>query len=184
MTANKPIASTNGDASRSAALLPTPGNSESMLELRQEVSELARTLPGDLRRLRVRGGDREIEVEWVEHVGATGSVVDQRSAARPEGTAVTTNAASPPIMDDALTAVRAPLVGCYYAAPSPGAEPFVQVGDEVEAGTTVAIIEAMKLMNTIVAGESGVVAEVLVSNGESVEYDQVLLRLRPKEQAA
>ena len=60
----------------------------------------------------------------------------------------------------------------------------MRVDDEVEAGTTVAIIEAMKLMNPIVAGESGVVAEVLVSNGESVEYDQILLRLRRKEQAA
>lgn len=164
--------------------LPKPADQESMLELRQELAELARTLPGDLRRLRVRGGDREIEVEWAEQVGPLELVVDQRPAARPAGTAHLTPAVPLPIVDETLTAVRAPLVGCYFAAPSPGAEPFVRVGDEVEAGTTVAIIEAMKLMNPIVAGESGVVAEVLVSNGDSVEYDQILLHLRRKEQAA
>ncbi len=184
MTANNTIPSRNGDAPGAAALRPTSDNPESMLELRQEVAELARTLPGDLRRLRVRGGDREIEVEWADQVRTLESVVDQRTTAHPGGTGHLTTAVSPPIVDDAFTAVRAPLVGCYYAAPSPGAEPFVRVDDEVEAGTTVAIIEAMKMMNPIVAGESGVVAEVLVSNGESVEYDQILLRLRRKEQAA
>ncbi len=179
MTANHTIPSRNGDVP-AAMHLPTPENSESMLELRQEVAELARTLPGELRRLRVRGGDREIEVEWADRE----SLVDRPSAARPGGAGYVTTEVPPPTMDDSLTAVRAPLVGCYYAAPSPGAEPFVRIDDEVEAGTTVAIIEAMKMMNPIVAGEAGVVAEVLVSNGESVEYDQILLRLRPKEQVA
>lgn len=184
MTADQPITPRNGDASRGAPLLPAQAGPESMLELRQEASELARTLPGALRRLRVRGGDREIEVEWAEQVAAPESTTDRQAASHAATTGLHAEAASPPTVDETLTAVRAPLVGCFYTAPSPGAEPFVQVGDEVEAGTTVAIIEAMKLMNTIVAGESGVVAEVLVSNGESVEYDQVLLRLRPKEQAA
>jgi acetyl-CoA carboxylase biotin carboxyl carrier protein len=154
-----------------------------MLELRQEVTELARTLPGDLRRLRVRGGDREIEVEWADQVETLESVTDQRRVAHPGGTGQSVGAANLPAVDEAFTAVRAPLVGCYFAAPAPDAEPFVRVGDEVEAGTTVAIIEAMKMMNKIVAGEAGIVAEVLVANGESVEYDQVLLRLRPKEGA-
>ncbi|MET0989371.1 MAG: acetyl-CoA carboxylase biotin carboxyl carrier protein [Glaciihabitans sp.] len=184
MTANNTIASRNGDVPGAAAFLPPPSNPESMLELRQEVAELARSLPGDLRRIRVRGGDREIEVEWADQVATAGSVVDQRSAAQPGQATHPTTAVPTPIVDDAFTAVRAPLVGCFYAAPSPGAEPFVRVGDEVDADTTVAIIEAMKMMNPIVAGESGVVAEVLVSNGESVEYDQILLRLRSKEQAA
>ncbi|HEX5727875.1 acetyl-CoA carboxylase biotin carboxyl carrier protein [Microbacterium sp.] len=184
MTTNNTIASRNGDVPGAAALLPAPGNAESMLELRQEVAELARTLPGDLRRIRVRGGDREIEVEWADQAGTAESVVDQRTTAHPGQAARVAPAVPPSVVDDAFTAVRAPLVGCFYAAPSPGAEPFVRVDDEVEADTTVAIIEAMKMMNPIVAGESGIVAEVLVSNGESVEYDQVLLRLRPKEQAA
>ncbi|PRY70565.1 acetyl-CoA carboxylase biotin carboxyl carrier protein [Glaciihabitans tibetensis] len=183
MTLDDSTASTNRDVPQPAAILPS-ANPESMLELRQEVAELARTLPGDVRRLRVRGGDREIEVEWSVQVGTGEPLLDRRRPAHAGETAPLTAAAPPPIHDDITIAVRAPLVGCYFAAPSPGAEPFVQVGDAVEAGTTVAIIEAMKLMNAIVAGESGVISEVLVSDGESVEYDQVLLRLHPKEQAA
>ena len=66
-----------------------------------------------------------------------------------------------------------------YAAPSPGAEPFVRVGDEVEAGQTLGIVEAMKLMNPILADAAGVVAEIRAGDAESVEYDQVLLLLRP-----
>ncbi|MGC5220986.1 acetyl-CoA carboxylase biotin carboxyl carrier protein [Micromonospora sp. DT81.3] len=184
MTPNSELASANGQVPGAAALLQTAGKPESMLELRQELAELARTLPGDLRRLRVRGGDREIEVEWADQVRTVQSVVDQPGTALAGGTGDIATPVSAPIEDAASTAVRAPLVGCYYAAPSPGAEPFVRVGDDVEADTTVAIIEAMKMMNPIVAGESGVVAEVLVSNGESVEYDQILLRLRPKEHSA
>jgi acetyl-CoA carboxylase biotin carboxyl carrier protein len=171
------------DDPRKLALVPS-NSLESMIELREELAELARALPGDLRRIRVRGGDREIEVEWADQVAAPESGADQGRATPHGGMGFPTAAESPPIVGEKLAAVRAPLVGCYYAAPSPGAEPFVQVGDAVEVGTTVAIIEAMKLMNTIVAGESGVVTEVLVTDGESVEYDQILLHLRPKEQAA
>jgi acetyl-CoA carboxylase biotin carboxyl carrier protein len=75
--------------------------------------------------------------------------------------------------------VSAPLVGTFYAAPSPDADPFVRVGDEVESGQTLGIVEAMKLMNPIVADEAGVVSEVLVGDAESVEYGQVLMYLRP-----
>jgi acetyl-CoA carboxylase biotin carboxyl carrier protein len=77
------------------------------------------------------------------------------------------------------TAVRAPLVGTFYVAPTPDADPFVVVGDEVEAGQTLAIVEAMKLMNPIVADEPGVVSEVRVGDAESVEFDQILMLLRP-----
>src|SRR3954468_1770028 len=141
MTSNNAIASRNGDAHEVAPLLPTHGSTESMLELRQEVGELARTLPGDLRRIRVRGGEREIEVEWADPARTVESAVHEPRTAHPSETGHTPIAVSPPLVDDAFTAVRAPLVGSYYAAPSPGAEPFVRVGDEVEAGTTVAIIE-------------------------------------------
>lgn len=188
MATNDSTAPRNGDVPKDADVIMST-SPESMLELRQELAELAHTLPGDLRRLRVRGGDREIEVEWVDQASVLEQGVAQRSTRPAETTGRLAPASppvpdTPPVPDEQFTPVRAPLVGCYYAAPSPGAEPFVQVGDTVDAGTTVAIIEAMKLMNTIVAGESGVVAEVLVSNGESVEYDQVLLHLRPAEQAA
>ncbi len=73
--------------------------------------------------------------------------------------------------------VKAPLVGRFYVAPSEDAEPFVKVGDTVKKGQTLAIVEAMKLMNEIESEYDGVVAEVLVSDAEAVEYGQPLFRI-------
>ncbi|MFM0595653.1 MULTISPECIES: acetyl-CoA carboxylase biotin carboxyl carrier protein [Burkholderiaceae] len=70
--------------------------------------------------------------------------------------------------------VTSPMVGTFYLAPSPGAEPFVQVGDTVKEGQTICIIEAMKLLNEIESDKAGVVKEILVDNGQAVEYGQPL----------
>ena len=68
--------------------------------------------------------------------------------------------------------VRSPMVGTFYAAPSPGAKNFVEVGQKVNAGDVLCIVEAMKMMNQIEADVSGTVKAVLLSNGEPVEYDE------------
>lgn len=73
--------------------------------------------------------------------------------------------------------IKAPLVGTFYAAPSPDQPPFVQVGDTVKKGDVVLIIESMKLMNEVTSDVDGVVQEILVKNGEAVEYDQPLMIL-------
>ena len=73
----------------------------------------------------------------------------------------------------------APLVGVFYRAPQPGVPPFAEEGQTVEAGDTLCIVEAMKLMNEIAANESGRVAEIVVENGEWVEFEQVLMYLEP-----
>ncbi len=75
--------------------------------------------------------------------------------------------------------IKSPIVGTFYAGSSPDAGPFVRVGDHVEAGQTVCIIEAMKLMNEIEADIGGEVARVLVENGQPVEYGEPLFALRP-----
>jgi len=75
--------------------------------------------------------------------------------------------------------VKAPIVGTFYRAPSPEAEPFVKEGDAVKKGQVLCIIEAMKLMNEIESEVSGVVRKILVSNGEPVEYGQVLFLIEP-----
>lgn len=74
--------------------------------------------------------------------------------------------------------VTSPLVGTFYSAPSPDAEPFVQVGDTVKKGQVLGIIEAMKLMNEIESEYDGVVTEVLVQNGQAVEFGQPLFKIR------
>lgn len=75
--------------------------------------------------------------------------------------------------------VSAPIVGTFYQAPAPDAAPFVKAGDTVAVGQVLCIIEAMKLMNEIEAETAGVITEVLVSNGEPVEYGQALFRIEP-----
>ncbi len=78
-----------------------------------------------------------------------------------------------------LVEVSSPMVGTFYRAPAPGETPFVQVGDRVRSGQTVCIIEAMKLMNEIEVEVSGQVMEILLQNGEPVEYGQPLMRINP-----
>lgn len=80
---------------------------------------------------------------------------------------------------DGLVEVTAPMVGTFYRAPAPGAAPFVEVGSEVEEATQLCILEVMKLMNSVVAGVRGVVAEVCIDNGAPVQFGDVLFRIRP-----
>ncbi|MBU7582439.1 MAG: acetyl-CoA carboxylase biotin carboxyl carrier protein [Nostoc sp. TH1S01] len=86
---------------------------------------------------------------------------------------------APSAIDQRLVEVASPMVGTFYRAPAPGEAPFVEVGDRVRQGQTVCIIEAMKLMNEIEAEISGQVMEILVQNGEPVEYGQPLMRINP-----
>ncbi|MBW4613915.1 MAG: acetyl-CoA carboxylase biotin carboxyl carrier protein [Desmonostoc vinosum HA7617-LM4] len=82
-------------------------------------------------------------------------------------------------IDKRLVEVASPMVGTFYRAPAPGEAPFVEVGDRVRSDQPVCIIEAMKLMNEIEAEVSGQVMEILVQNGEPVEYGQPLMRINP-----
>lgn len=81
---------------------------------------------------------------------------------------------------DNLSEVRSPMVGTFYSAPSPDADPYVKVGSEINAGSTICIIEAMKLMNEIESEVSGKVVKILVENGHAVEYDQPLFLIEKK----
>ncbi len=73
--------------------------------------------------------------------------------------------------------ITAPMIGTFYSSPSPGEPPFVRLGDRIEAGQVVGIIEAMKIMNEIVADRPGIVADIMVENAQAVEYGSPLLRL-------
>ena len=76
--------------------------------------------------------------------------------------------------------VESPMVGTFYRAPAPGAEPFVKEGDYVEKGQTLCIIEALKVMNEIESEVSGIVKKILVENGQPVEYGQPLFYIEPR----
>jgi acetyl-CoA carboxylase biotin carboxyl carrier protein len=82
-----------------------------------------------------------------------------------------------PALGAGEVAIKAPMLGTFYRAPSPGAPPFVEAGQRVSADDTVCLIEVMKLFNSIKAGTDGVVTRILAENGKLVEYNQVLIVL-------
>jgi len=81
--------------------------------------------------------------------------------------------------DTGLIDIKSPIVGTFYAAPSPDAEPYIKVGSDVNTESVVCIIEAMKVMNEIKAETTGTIAKVMVANGQAVEYGQLLFKVRP-----
>lgn len=96
----------------------------------------------------------------------------EEKSPRAEGSAPGAAALVPPEVDAGLHVVTSPIVGTFYRAPNPDSESFVSVGDSVEKGATLCIVEAMKLMNEIEADVSGVIKAIQVENGQAVEYGQ------------
>ena len=105
------------------------------------------------------------------------------AAPAPAAPAPAPAAAAPPVgitEEAGLHSVKSPIVGTYYEAPSPGSPPFVKVGDTVEAGQVLCIIEAMKLMNEIESDVAGELVKKLAANGQPVEYGQALFVIKPR----
>ncbi len=86
-----------------------------------------------------------------------------------------------PAQEEGLHTVKSPIVGTFYEAPSPGAPPFVKVGDTVEVGQVLCIVEAMKLLNEIESDVAGEIVKKLANNGQPIEYGQELFVVRPKK---
>jgi acetyl-CoA carboxylase biotin carboxyl carrier protein len=129
---------------------------------------------GDLDRLEVTHGDLHILL----CARANNSADHSASLDRDPAASVPQPAVPDPSAARDAHFITSPMVGTFYEAPSPGEPPFVRSGDTVEVGQTVAIIEAMKIMNEIVADRPGTIEEVLVKNGETVEYGHQLFRMR------
>ncbi|HTO10505.1 MAG TPA: acetyl-CoA carboxylase biotin carboxyl carrier protein [Candidatus Binatia bacterium] len=147
----------------------------------ERVVELTRRLAGVLAEL----GLSEVEIESADvrvrvqrHVAAVAAV------AGPAAAAPAATPAEHPLVADvvspALVTLEAPMVGTFYRAPSPTAEPFVNEGDVVKENQVLCIIEAMKLMNEIESKVGGRIAKILVENGQAVEYGQPLFLIDPQ----
>ena len=147
---------------------------QSLLDLMARYDLVEIELESEGRKIRVRRGDPEASRQVIYSAAPPALVPGQ-----PAPTAATAPGAGAPATAAAsnLRDVASPMVGTFYRAASPEAEPFVKEGDIVDAETVLCIIEAMKVMNEIPAGISGVVREILVKNGESVEYGQPLFRV-------
>ncbi|WP_432573704.1 acetyl-CoA carboxylase biotin carboxyl carrier protein [Kineococcus sp. SYSU DK005] len=149
-------------------------------ELTDQAVSLSRSLHGPLKRIALSRGEVTVEVDWQDAVSAAPAAVHPvgvPAAAAPAAPAAAAGAA----VEEDLHTVRAPLVGTFYAAPSPDEAPYVSPGETVTVGQTLGIVEAMKLMNSIVSDVAGTVVEVLVENGSSVEFDQPLVRIEPAD---
>ncbi len=131
--------------------------------------------------LEIKEGEESVRISR----GSRGVVMPQgvqtyiqpAAPAAPAPAAVQPEAPSAPPAESAGHKVTSPMVGTFYRSPSPGAAAFVEAGQSVKAGDIVCIVEAMKMMNQIEADKSGVIGEILVEDGEPVEFDQPLLTI-------
>lgn len=134
----------------------------------------------NLTEITVKDGDKAVIIKR-GYVGVSAPSVPAAQAVQQAPVAASNPAAAPAAQASAPseqpkgTAITSPMVGAFYAAPSPGAKPFVKVGDTVAAGQVVCIVEAMKLMNEIESEVSGKITQICVEDGQSVEYGQVLM---------
>jgi acetyl-CoA carboxylase biotin carboxyl carrier protein len=138
----------------------------------KETKDLIKLLEGtSMKRVTVRAAGLEIELERQEVASVVTYAAPAPAAAPAAAGGAPPAAASTP----GRMPVVAPLVGVFYRASSPGSKPFVEVGDTVERGQVVGIVEAMKMMNEVQSDYRGTVGEFVVKNGETVQYEQTLL---------
>jgi len=143
-------------------------NHESIREIAAIMKESGLTL------VEITEGDTIIHLER-QAVSGTGMTAAAAPQVQTEPVPVAAAAASPAA--EKYDEIRSPMVGVFYKSPSPEADPFVQVGDRVNPGDVVCIIEAMKLLNEITAEISGRIVEICVENAQVVEYGQTLFKL-------
>ena len=144
----------------------------------EDVREILRLIDeSDLEELHIETADFVLHV-W-KGAGGDGASLTPLMGVREASPTRTPERPEEPISDGATT-IDSPMLGTFYRAERPGADPFVDVGTEVEPDTIVAIIEVMKMMNSVPAGIAGTIAEVCCDNAALVEYGQPLFRVDPK----
>lgn len=129
--------------------------------------------------IEIHEGDDSVRIRRSAPAGSTTAVAAPAYAPVAPAPVASPAAEAAPAAAPALEGhpVKSPMVGTYYSAPSPTSEPFVKVGQNVNAGDVICIVEAMKMMNQIEADKSGKVGAILVENGEPVEFDQPLITI-------
>ena len=160
----------------------------------KELKELIEFLiEKDIAEFELERGDVKVRIKrGAEHVVAppapvthfavhTGSAPEAAAPAAPVAASTPVESApAAPAVEAGLHTVRSPIVGTFYECPSPGSPPFVKVGDTVEVGQVLCIVEAMKLMNEIEADVAGEIVKKLVANAQPIEYGQELFVIRPR----
>ncbi|MGB0722018.1 MAG: acetyl-CoA carboxylase biotin carboxyl carrier protein [Gammaproteobacteria bacterium] len=126
--------------------------------------------------IEIKEGEESVRISRLAAAGTIVAPTPVAAAAAPASTPAVPNPADSADGEDTIQghALRSPMVGTFYRASSPGAKAFAEVGQSVNVGDTLCIIEAMKMMNQIEADKAGTIKAVLVDNGDPVEYDQPL----------
>lgn len=148
-------------------------------QLRELLAILNQT---DIDELSLKSNDFELTIHKANQSSAIVSTTTAQPAAVDSSALENLPAAEsapPPTPDKKWVDVISPMVGTFYRSPAPDEPPFVEVGDVARKGQTVCIIEAMKLMNELEAELNGEIVEILVANGEPIEYGQTLMRINP-----
>ena len=149
----------------------------------QDIKSLAEIMnQNGLTSLKINDGDLQIELEKQPAPSVTAPVMLPPMPAVPASVPTAEPSAAPAANANAvdfnnLKEIKSPMVGMFYEAPSPGADPFVKVGSKVKKGDILCIIEAMKLLNEITSDVDGEIVDICVNNGEVVEYGQPLYKI-------
>ena len=147
---------------------------DKQLDLKKVRNLIDIMIENDLVEIEVADGDSKIHLKRPD---SSRQMVTQLPMAAPVNALAPQT--PPPRQDDSLVEVKSLMIGTFYSAPSPDSDDFVKPGDSVSPDTVVCIIEAMKVMNEIKAETTGTIEKVLVSNGQAVEFDQTLFKVRP-----
>jgi acetyl-CoA carboxylase biotin carboxyl carrier protein len=146
----------------------------------EQIKQLVQMMvDNDLNEVEIALGDDKVSLKRGKPAPAMAPMAMAPLPAAPAVAPAAPAAPAAPKVDSNLVEIRSPMVGTFYAAPSPDSDPFVKVGASVSESTTVCIVEAMKVMNSINSEVSGTIAEVCVRNAQPVEYGQVLFRVKP-----
>ena len=152
---------------------PTDGAMRVDTDLIRELAELLSA--NELTEIEVEDGDRKIKVRREAAPMIAAAPAAAHFAPAPAAAAPAASDAAPLAEEAPGNAVKSPMVGTAFLSPEPGAKPFIAVGQAVKAGDTLLIMEAMKVMNPIAAPSSGTVKQIMVSDGQPVEFDQALV---------
>jgi acetyl-CoA carboxylase biotin carboxyl carrier protein len=154
----------------------------------EEIKELIHlVMDSGIAELELQRGDNRVRIRRsmgmlhdiaIPSTGHSSNSTSESMVQAPSAQASSSVTAAPPAANE--TIVKSPIVGTYYEAPKPGDPPFVRVGDSVEPGQVLCIIESMKLMNEIESEAAGTIVAKLMENGRAVEYGEALFAIRPR----
>ncbi len=154
-------------------------------ELRELLAAIA---ANNITELTLKNSDFELTVSQGQQFVTSGSMIsavstdihaESLSVPKPDQLTIVTDRSTPPTPDKKWVEIKSPMVGTFYRSPAPDEPAFASIGDRIRSGQTVCIIEAMKLMNEIEAEIAGQVMEVLVENGQPIEFGQTLMYINP-----